>query len=343
MSHEMTNTDSLVLTGRRAWHGLGTIVADAPTPGEALKVAKLDWTVDEVEIYRSPRVLPEGGLTTYTQIPGYQAIIRSDTGEAFQVSSDGYSVFQNSELAQLAQSVADGSGGRAEVESFGSIRSGRVVYCLLRTGSFTVGIGGADRTETYCLLSNAHDGTRALRITPTSVRVVCSNTLHAADDGKTGAAFSFRHTSGLNAAVQEALAGLDVAVQAGERWAKQAQELGVKPLDGQARAAFFQAAYERAYGKLPVIETEAHAKAHDKAEAILRRWVVNLEDPNQSIGGTQGTAWACLNAITQWADHEGRTRATGSQTREDARVASNLVGRSAATKKAALTEALALI
>src|SRR4029077_4527988 len=36
-----------------------------------------------------------------------------------------------------------------------------------------------DEVSPYILVSNGHDGKTALRCTPTTVRVVCSNTLHA--------------------------------------------------------------------------------------------------------------------------------------------------------------------
>ena len=49
MAHEITSTDGLVLHKEEAWHGLGTIVEDAPTPQEALQIAGLDWTVKQTE------------------------------------------------------------------------------------------------------------------------------------------------------------------------------------------------------------------------------------------------------------------------------------------------------
>ncbi len=50
MAHEITQNDGLVLNKRSAWHNLGTIVDKAPTIDEALKIAKLDWTVDQFNL-----------------------------------------------------------------------------------------------------------------------------------------------------------------------------------------------------------------------------------------------------------------------------------------------------
>ena len=47
MGHEITEHDNVVLHQKRAWHGLGIVVEDAPTPREALKIAGLDWKVKQ--------------------------------------------------------------------------------------------------------------------------------------------------------------------------------------------------------------------------------------------------------------------------------------------------------
>ena len=46
MSHEITSTDDLVLTGRPGWHGLGNVVENAPSPNEALKLAQMKLHMD---------------------------------------------------------------------------------------------------------------------------------------------------------------------------------------------------------------------------------------------------------------------------------------------------------
>ena len=47
MSHEIEKHDHVVLHRQAAWHGLGTIVENAPTPSEALAIARLDWDVQQ--------------------------------------------------------------------------------------------------------------------------------------------------------------------------------------------------------------------------------------------------------------------------------------------------------
>jgi hypothetical protein len=64
-------------------------------------------------------------------------------------------------------------------------------------------VGNTDDTILpYVLLANSHDGSLALRVVPTSVRVVCQNTLNLAlgRAGSTGVAI--RHLDSLEDRVQ---------------------------------------------------------------------------------------------------------------------------------------------
>ena len=40
------NIESMFYTREKPWHGLGTMVQEAPTSSEALRLAGLDWTVE---------------------------------------------------------------------------------------------------------------------------------------------------------------------------------------------------------------------------------------------------------------------------------------------------------
>ena len=45
------NVESMFSTREKPWHGLGTIVAEAPTSKEALELAGLDWKVIQRKVY----------------------------------------------------------------------------------------------------------------------------------------------------------------------------------------------------------------------------------------------------------------------------------------------------
>lgn len=59
-----------------------------------------------------------------------------------------------------------------------ALRDGRVIVASIKLRSINV---KGEVVDTYLVISNGHDGTRALRITITSVRPVCNNTLVAGE------------------------------------------------------------------------------------------------------------------------------------------------------------------
>ncbi len=61
-----------------------------------------------------------------------------------------------------------------------------------------------DVTDPYLLLSNSHDGTASLPVFFTPIRVVCQNSLNAAEGCGSGQGISIAHERDLKAKVEEA-------------------------------------------------------------------------------------------------------------------------------------------
>ena len=45
------NVETMFYTREKPWHGLGTMVAEAPESREALRLAELDWRVLQEPVY----------------------------------------------------------------------------------------------------------------------------------------------------------------------------------------------------------------------------------------------------------------------------------------------------
>lgn len=61
------NVETMFSVREKPWHGLGTIVMEAPTSAEALRLAGLDWMVVQEPVY-----------TGYNEmVKGYKANVRS--------------------------------------------------------------------------------------------------------------------------------------------------------------------------------------------------------------------------------------------------------------------------
>ena len=78
------NVETMFSVRETPWHGLGTIVAEAPASKDALKRAGLNWNVSQKEIY-----------TDEGTIDGYKANVRDTDGQVLGVVTDRYQVVQN--------------------------------------------------------------------------------------------------------------------------------------------------------------------------------------------------------------------------------------------------------
>lgn len=91
----------------------------------------------------------------------------------------------------------------AMFETAGSLKDGKRAWMLARIPK-GIRAAGDDVVEPYVLLTNSHDGSMALRMFPTTIRVVCQNTLNLAlrQAGESG--LTIYHRESLQQRVEEA-------------------------------------------------------------------------------------------------------------------------------------------
>lgn len=339
MSHEITDSDGMVLTGRPAWHGLGTVVADAPTPEKALQIARLDWDVQQTPVFtrRSRPVADDNGVrqeTTEIKIETHVANVRSDNDAILGIVGEGYSVVQNRDLAGLVREAAQSEG--VKIESAGSLRGGKDVFFLAHLDSFK--IGERDKTHTYALFANGHDGGRALTILPTSVRVVCANTLRlATSEQSKRLTVTARHSSGLAERMDQIRATLRGAAALASHEKERAEALAARSMSPDETAAFFRKCWERMYGPLPkTTETRGEKTRLSRARSIVPKWGQTVREEADALG-LQPSAWLAANAVTRWIDRERTVRGTKDRTY------TNLLGNAADDKADVFAEAVALL
>lgn len=92
------NVETMMYVREKPWHGLGTMVEEAPTSADALRLAGLDWTVDKKNIQVC------GGA----KIQNFKANVRSSDGAVLGVVSDRYKIVQNAEAFAFTDSLIDG-------------------------------------------------------------------------------------------------------------------------------------------------------------------------------------------------------------------------------------------
>lgn len=294
MAHELEikadGTASAFFVGQPAWHGLGTVLNNPPTIEEALKLAQLDWKVALRPVFSQPS---EG--SDYQQVPGYQATVRESDGRVLGVVGSKFVPLQNQVAFDWFQPFLDS--GAVTLESAGALKEGKRVWVLAKLKESEGGVEEivpGDNVEQYILLAHAHDGSLAIRVGFTAVRVVCQNTLTAAVHGNEASnkLLKIRHTS--HAPV--ALAVVREIIDTTRR-------------EFAANAAIFRMLAATGCDEVTlrkyVREVFEPGSAHN--EEILPRLVNDVVELFYHGKGHQlaaGSIWSAYNAITQFITHE---------------------------------------
>lgn len=340
MAHEITRTDHLVLAGQPAWHGLGTVVENAPTPAQALKLARLDWTVETWPLLAQA---PDGA---HLAVTGTKGSYRTDTRQLLGTVGTNYRPIQNTELADFCTALAEGT-DTVRVESAGSIRGGAKVWFLLRGNSFSV--RGKDEVRPYYCISNGHDGWTAFRCTPTTVRVVCSNTLHmvipsgereGVIDRTKQAAFVCHHTTSITKRVEEAKAALGLYGKALDTTREVIDSIAAKDVKREDIQRFFLECYTHDFGGIPTNPKTAPEEAKAWNAKAAFNAVAARFDAERGVAGA--TLWNAFNAYTGWLQNDKLPKTKDEAKAAEQKLASKLFGTDVDRAHHALQRALAL-
>lgn len=182
------NVESMFYVREKPWHGLGVRVQEAPSSADALIQAGLDWKVLQEPIYTEKEEV----------IEGYKANIRDMDRKALGVVTDRYKVIQNQEAFAFTDELL-GEGVR--YETAGSLQGGRRVWLLAHMPHEYI-ISG-ERISPYLIFSNTHDGSGAIKVALTPIRVVCQNTLNLALSNAKRS-WSMIHTGNIQNKLEEA-------------------------------------------------------------------------------------------------------------------------------------------
>ncbi len=183
-----SNVESMFYTREKPWHGLGVRVEEAPTSADALRLAGLDWEVAQEPIFT------EAG----DAIAGYKVNVRDRDRKVLGVVSDRYRIVQNREAFSFTDALL---GNGVRYETAGSLQEGKRVWLLARLPREYIIAG--ERISPYLVFSNSHDGSGAVRVALTPIRVVCNNTLNLALD-TARRSWSMIHTGNISGKMQEA-------------------------------------------------------------------------------------------------------------------------------------------
>jgi len=301
MAHELDINDgqaSFVSAREDAWHQLGTVLDDTFTAEQAMTAGLLGgWNVRKLPIYAKVEMGDDKFRTTKSiPVPDRSAIVRDNPVVAGQVDVLGdvgkdYTIVQNEEHAGLLNALVDEGG--AHFETAGALKGGKQVFVTMKLPSH-IRIGGVDPVDTYIAAINSHDGSMSFTMMVTPVRVVCANTLNMAFSGASHM-FKVRHTRGASSILAaQARESLDMTFNFIDGFQEEAERLIQTTLTEQA----FEKILTREFGAGKDAAKSTVTRTETKIDAML-----SLFADAGTQAGIRNTAWAGLNAMTEWADH----------------------------------------
>jgi phage/plasmid-like protein (TIGR03299 family) len=314
----------MAYVGQTPWHGLGNQLPAKQSLDVWAEKAGMDWAICESSVrYLADQSGPLGEIKTFDD---QKVLYRSDTKAPLSVVGNRYQVVQPREVLEFYRDLTEVSG--FELETAGVLKEGRKFWALARTGKSTT-IKGCDMVNGYLLLATSCDGTLATTATPTTVRVVCNNTLAVALQGASNAIKVPHSTSFDPLAVKKQLG---IAVTQWDSFMYRMKTLSERKVKTHESLNFFLKVLCQTDGHDDSVNRLTNERALKRVQALYEG-----EGKGADLASAQGTAWGLLNAVTQYVDHERRARS------QEYRLDSAWFGQGAQLKQRALDHALQLV
>lgn len=280
------NVESMFYTRKKPWHGLGVQVQEAPESKDALRLAGLDWKVYQREVYT------DSGI----KIEGYRANVRNTDNKVLGVVTERYKIVQNEEAFSFTDALL---GKCVRYETAGSLQEGKKVWLLARLPKEYI-ISG-EQISPYLVFSNSHDGSAAVRVAVTPIRVVCNNTLNLALS-TAKRSWAMVHTGNIKGKIHEAQETLFMAENYMSKLGKEFEELKRQKLSERQVKEYIELL-------LPLEKTSSlvTAKNVKKLRDDLRARYYDAPDL-QDVGGNN--AYRFINAVSDFATHNEPLRRT---------------------------------
>ena len=210
--------------------------------------------------------------------------------------TERYKIVQNEEAFSFTDALL-GKGVR--YETAGSLQEGKKVWLLARLPKEYI-ISG-EQISPYLVFGNSHDGSAAVRVAVTPIRVVCNNTLNLALS-TAKRSWAMVHTGNIKGKIHEAQETLFMAENYMSKLGKEFEELKRQKLSERQVKEYIELL-------LPLEKTSSlvTAKNVKKLRDDLRARYYDAPDL-QDVGGNN--AYRFINAVSDFATHNEPLRRT---------------------------------
>lgn len=285
-TNSITGKSEIAYANSTPWHGLGQQLTQDASIDVWRKEAGLDW-----EAKLSPIMFTWDGQN-YDQMPNQNVIYRNDTNAPLGVVTDRYKVHQPAEVLEFFNTLVQSAGFTLEVA--GAIKGGKRIWALANVNREAVVLQD-DAVRGYLLLSTSFDGTAATIGQFTSIRVVCNNTLSAADQENAPSRVVLTHGSEFDQSLMRDRLGL--VVSGFDGMMDKYRKLARQGVNSEYARNFANELFPAAYNQ----QTNTFKESRGFKRVLE---LFDGEGMGANNHGVYGTKWGLLNAVTQYIDHE---------------------------------------
>jgi phage/plasmid-like protein (TIGR03299 family) len=314
MADELARTGSdgvgdMISVRETPWHRDGYVLPGDIDFEPAMTMARLGY-----EVFKSP-TWHQDIDGTFLQNESAYTTRRRDTGAELGMVGPDYQPVQNREAFEVFRPLIDGK--LAKIETAGVLRGGADAWMLVRwtLAEMPAGIQNAFGDmglQPYALVSTNHTGRRGVLLQDTPVRVVCANTLGAAE-GKLGGVHEYRaagaivvrHTANAGSRLVEAAEALWTGL--GERYAAIVAQYEVLRATRLSVQQFLETVVgtvapdprtDRKFNPDAKLATLVVSRWEAKRDRLLHLW-------NHGAGHVgDGSAWEAYNGAVEALDHD---------------------------------------
>lgn len=321
------NVETMFSVRETPWHKIGKVLTDAPTLQQAIIDAGLNWTTLVESVFDSTgRCLDDF----------CKAFVRSDNKLILGVVGPNTYPLQNIHAFDFFQPFIDSK--EAELTTAGSLDEGRRIWVLAKINRDNSVIVKGDEVAKFVLLSNSHDGTLAVRVGFTPIRVVCANTLAMAHSNKLSKLIRVRHSKDVQKNVEMVRDTMNLANEEFEATAEQYRFLASRQINPSDLKKYVKIVlghtdedlstrsqnildsilkrHEEKTGMMAellrraeAMQREENARIQDENEKLLAQVIANTEAAMEAGRGTEnapsrGSYWTAYNAINEYMNYE---------------------------------------
>lgn len=264
------------------------------------EISGLNWTVSDKPLFAQ---IGED----YIPFPEKKMIVRDDNNSPLGIVGADYQSVQNHDLFELVQCLQEFD-SEMIVESAGHFGGGKTVFLQVRMDSLAWKIGD-DKIAPNLSIVNGHIGNYNTCIFPSTIRIICQNTLRMAMKKRNDFSLGWKVKHSKNAmdnllTVKNALKNIALEFEATK-----------EKIDILANTAMndddILTLIEATFGEAKSESSRGETRAENRNQKIFDI----LDSDTSKVSGVEGSLWVGMNAITEYLDHEASVKFGSFETR----------------------------